>query len=63
MELIHDRHNKLSVVELFRLMTNEKTNIKLLKRALRAGRLASTLRAKIGSWLLKATDVSRNTRT
>lgn len=62
-EWVHERHNKLSVVELFRLMTNEKTNIKLLKRALRAGRLASTLRAKIGSWLLKATDASRNTRT
>jgi MOSC domain-containing protein YiiM len=61
-EWVHERHNKLSVVELFRLMTNEKTNIKLLKRALRAGRLASALRAKIGSWLLKATAPSDRQR-
>jgi MOSC domain-containing protein YiiM len=59
---VHERRNKLTVVDLFRLMTNEKTNVKLLKRALRAGRLASALRAKIGAWLIKATDASRNSQ-
>jgi MOSC domain-containing protein YiiM len=59
-EWVHERHNKLTVIELFRLMTNEKTNVKLLKRALRAGQLASTLRAKIGTWLLKAAGPYRN---
>jgi MOSC domain-containing protein YiiM len=52
-EWIHERRNKLTVVELFRLMTNKKTNLKLLKRTLRAGQLASTFRARVGGWLLR----------
>lgn len=62
-EWVHERRNKMTVIELFRLMTNEKTNVKLLKRALRAGRLASTLRAKIGTWLLKAAGPYRKEGT
>jgi MOSC domain-containing protein YiiM len=58
-EWLHERRNKLTVVELFGLMTNKKTNMKLLMRTLRAGQLASTFRARIGGWLLRRPSLAR----
>lgn len=50
-ERVHEDENRLTVVELLRLMIHDKTNLELMRRALRVRHLAAILRQKFESRL------------
>ena len=50
-ELVREDENRLTVTELFRLMVHDKTNVDLMRRALRVRHLAAVLRKKFESRL------------
>ena len=53
-ELVREDENRLTVTELFRLMVHDKTNVDLMRRALRVRHLAAVLRKKFESRLKEA---------